>query len=40
MSSDERARAVAAVDAVLEAGKQLARDHQRRMPIPSYGSAP
>lgn len=39
MSRDERARAVAAVDAVLDVGKQLTRDHQHRMPAPSYDSA-
>jgi hypothetical protein len=27
------------VDAVLDFGKKLARDHQRRMPVPSYDSA-
>jgi hypothetical protein len=39
MSSDERTQAVAALDAVLEFGKKLAQDHQRRMPVPSYDSA-
>jgi Family of unknown function (DUF5677) len=30
---------IAAVDAVLDFGKQLTRDHQHRMPAPSYDSA-
>jgi hypothetical protein len=39
VSSDEQARAVAALDAVLDLGKQLAQDHQGRMPFSSYDSA-
>jgi hypothetical protein len=39
VSRDEQARAVAAVDAVLDFGKQLAQDHQGRMPFSSYDSA-
>jgi hypothetical protein len=39
VSRHEQDHAVAAVDAVLDFGRQLAQDHQRRMPFSSYDSA-
>jgi hypothetical protein len=39
VSRDEQGRAVAALDAILDFGEKLARDHQRRMPVSSYDSA-
>lgn len=38
MAEQEQRQAVDALLAVLDFGKRLARDHQRRMPVPSYDS--